>query len=99
MSALSQVPPQESVVEHFDSPLRFHVKSRSRHDPYTVDLGSSKYPWGECQCRHFITTVGPAQLRGERKTCYHIERARDAFTTWMIGVLKEQDKNTSDVET
>lgn len=90
---LSQVPPQREVVEHFDSPLRFMVKSRTKDTSYLVDLGSDKYPLGECHCRYFITTVGPAQIRGQRKMCYHIDRAREAFCTWAIDAFREQEKH------
>jgi hypothetical protein len=97
MHPLSQVPRQEAPVEHFDSPIRFMVKSRSQTGhSYLVDLGSDKYPDGECHCRYFVTTVGPAQLRGEHKRCYHIERAREEFCNWAIQAFKDQDKNPHD---
>ena len=96
MPALDQTPKQELVVEHFDAPLRFMVKSRSVGGAtYLVDLGSEKYPHGECHCKHFVTTVGPAQLRGEARKCYHILRAEWALLKWIIPVLRAQDKNTT----
>jgi hypothetical protein len=97
MKPMNQTPKQECVVEHFDSPLRFHVRSRSETgQSYLVDLGSDKYRYGECHCQHFLKVVGPAQLRGERRECYHLARARDAFTDWAIQAFKAQDKNDPD---
>jgi len=96
-SNLTQVPKQEAIVAHYDNPLRFMVQSRSASGKaYLVDLGDHKYPFGSCQCRWFITNCGPAQLRGERRTCYHIERARSEFADWAIEAFRKQDLNISE---
>lgn len=94
---LPQVPKQEFVVEHYNTPISFWVKSRSvGGSSYLVVLKTDEYPWGVCQCKHFVTTVGPAQKRGERRMCYHIERARAAFDQWAIDIFYARDKNTPD---
>jgi hypothetical protein len=93
---LSKVPRQDIVVEHFDSPLRFMVRSRSQSGvSYLVDLGDDEFPLGSCHCKHHVCVCGPAQKRGERKWCQHVEMARQAFTDWAIAAFKRQDRNVS----
>ena len=91
---LDQSPPQKYTCEMFDSPLRWWVKSRGTSgSTYLVDLKTDEFPDGECQCKHFLMTVGPAQKRGEHKTCYHIELAKWAFAEWAINREYKADQN------
>lgn len=92
MTALNQIPPQKCMVEHFDSILRFMVRSRGTSGAtYLVDLGDARYPNGSCTCRHFITTIGPAQLRGEDRCCWHMEMARWHFMKWALDVFRAHE--------
>ena len=92
---LTQVPKQESLVEHGDTPLEFWVRSRSRHDTeHKVVLADPDHNGHDsCDCRWFITTCWPSIRRGTLKRCWHIEMARAAFTDWVIPIFRAQDKN------
>jgi hypothetical protein len=93
VAPLTQVPRQESAVEHYDSILRFMVRSRSQSGvTHLVDLGANDC-LGECNCRYFVTTCGPSIRRGKPKQCYHVLLARDKFCDWAIRQFQQADKN------
>jgi hypothetical protein len=82
----------KEIQQPFDGPLRWQIASRSSSISYLVDLGGYK-EMGECQCPHFVKTVGPAIKRGENRSCYHIEMARRKFDRWAIHEYALRDKN------
>lgn len=62
MSTVALEPADPAVP--FDTPLRFHVRSRSRaHDTYLIDLADYKGN-GTCQCSDFQMRLEPLLRRG-----------------------------------
>lgn len=84
---------EPKIYEPFDYPTRWLIESSTaNHEPYLVDLGA----WGcrgECQCRHWVTVVGPKVKKGEWFSCKHINIARERFCNWAIRAFADKDPN------
>lgn len=84
--------PVSYLAEHYDSPLRFLVRSQTRGDrePHLVDLGAPS-----CTCKWWKCEVGPKLKNGLRpsKFCVHYHTAMNAFAPWAVEAFKKADKN------
>jgi hypothetical protein len=83
-----------SGPEMFDSPLRWHVPSKSvEGETHLVDLGVK-----QCSCRYWVTTVGPALRKGEkpRQYCSHYKAAKDAFSDWALEKFIQHEKKQNE---
>lgn len=80
-------------AEMYDYCLRWLVPSSSSANvSYLTDLGSYGGR-GECNCRHWVTTVGPKVKKGNNVQCKHLRIAREKFTEWAILKFAEKDPN------
>lgn len=79
--------------EPWDGPTRWMIPSRTKsEESYLVDLAANK-GIGECQCPHFIARCNPSIRKGIPKRCFHIVKARELFTDWIIPRLAKLDTN------
>ncbi len=79
--------PTRQPVEPIDGePLRFRVKSRSRHAfSLLVDLETD-----ECGCEDFQFRVSPARAKGESvRRCWHLEEARNYLLDVVISEMAQ----------
>jgi len=89
----SREPGEPIIYEPFNGPLEWQIpSSESVHAPYVVNLGAFGCR-GSCQCRWWITTVGPKVKKGKWVSCKHIQIARQRFTDWIIRELAKRDPN------
>jgi hypothetical protein len=93
LQSLTSYNPIKNCVEPLDYPTRWHVTSTTNdRECYLVDL-SSYGGKGECQCRHYTTTIRPKQRAGEWATCKHIRAARELFYWFCLKRVMEADTN------
>lgn len=80
-------------AEMYDYCLRWLVPSSSSVNvSYLTDLGAYDGR-GECNCRYWVTTVGPKVKKGQNVQCKHLRIAREKFTDWAIQAFLKNDPN------